>query len=262
MCFSVPLTGPVSSHNVKTKIKTFEKRFNHLKKVTRECLGKRGVSVKSVADALTSLPADDVDEHKQFLESHIRDLYQATDHSELFGIMNFNWNYLSYQLLDHLIQEFELNEVKGVMEAYKNDLQQFRKNTPLTRFCQTQTKRKLRLDPEFREMVAEFNWPDDVTLEVVEQFRQEYACHYSLRNFAMMCAQIHPGSFIVSWFIPESIVEKLRANVPRVVLREHSVTNLKIDGKCVYSSLKHQVSQSLESYKKCYCNSDYTLGVH
>ena len=63
-------------------------------------------------------------------------------------------------------------------------------------------------------MVAEFNWPDDVTLEVVEQFRQEYAYHYNLRECAMLLAVVLPGSFIVTWFIPESIVEKLKSNFP------------------------------------------------
>ena len=238
----------MSSQDVRTKIRELEKRFNDLKKVTRECLEKHGVTVKRVADALMSLPADDVIEHKQFLESHVRAFYQAIDHSELFGTLSTNWNYLSYQLLDHLITEFDLNEVKCKMEAFKEDLRQFREKTPLTLFCQTQKRRRLRLEPAFREMVAEFNWPDDVTLEVVEQFRQEYAYHYSLRECAMMLALIHPGSFIITWCIPESIVEKLRANMPKEILKKYSVTELTIAGRCVYRLHQHKVSQNIEPY--------------
>ena len=117
-----------------------------------------------------------------------------------------SWSYFSYQLLDHLIQEFDLDEVKGGIEAYKKDLQRFREKTPFSLFCQTQKKRQLRLDPEFREVVAKFDWPAEVMLEDVEQFRQKYAYHYRLRECAMMLAEICPGSFIVTWFIPESIV--------------------------------------------------------
>ena len=215
-----------------------------LKKTAKECLEKCGVPVKSVADALTSLPADDVIEHKQFLESHVHAFYQAIDHSELFGIMNPNWNYLSYHLLDHLIQEFDLHEVKGNMEAYKKNLQQFRKKTPVTIFCRTQKRRRMKVDSEFQKMVAVFRWPDDVTLEVVEQFRQEYAYHYSLRECAMMYAQLHEGSFIMTWCIPESIVEKLRANIPRALLIKYSVAELKIAGNCVYRLHKYQVSHT------------------
>ena len=205
-----------------------------MKKVTRECLEKREVPVDSVVEVLTSLPADNVKEHKQFLESHASAFSQAQKVSELFIIMNPNWNYLSYQLLDHLIKEFDLDEVKGEMEAYKKDLQQFREKTPFMVFCKSQTKRYLTLEPEFRKIVAKFDWPDEVSLEDVERFRQEFACHYQLRDCAMMLAEVRPGSFIVTWNIPESIVEKLRANVPKAVLKRYAVTELKVAGRCIY----------------------------
>ena len=89
-------------------------------------------------------------------------------------------------------------------------------------------------------MVAEFDWPNDVTLEVVEQFRQEYASHYGFHEFAMMVAQARPGSFIVTWFVPESVVEKLKGKVPRVILKKYSVTKLEIAGTCVYRLRKPQ----------------------
>ena len=236
------ITEPLSSDHVKANITKFDKRFHNLKNQVRECLENRGIAVKGVADALTSLSPDDKDEHKQFLESHVTALFNAANLAEMFGIMNFNWNYLSYQPLDHLIEEFNLNEMKGEMEAYKEDLQQFRGKTPLTVFCETQNKRQLRLDPEFQEMVAKFDWPDDVVLEVVEQFRQKYAFHYRLRQCAMLLSEVCPGSFTITWFIPKSIIEKLRANMPRALLKKYSVTELRIAGRCVYRLRKHQVS--------------------
>ena len=196
------------------------------------------VPVKRVADALTSLPAEDVGEHKQFLESHLRVLYQALDHSELFGTMNFHWNYQNPQLLDHLIREFNLEGIKSEMKTYKEDLQQFRKETPLKQFCQSQKKKHIRPPPDFYEVVAEFHfdWPNHVTLEVVEEFRQQYADHYSLRECAMMLAVVRPDcSFIITWFMPSGIVEKLKVEVPTSILKEYSVTKLEIAGECVYA---------------------------
>ena len=227
---------------VQAKIRQFEKRFNALKKSSRECLERLRVPVKRVADALTSLPADDFDEHKQFLESHLSALYQAPDHSELFGTMNFHWNYQNYQLLDHLIREFDLEGVKGEMKTYKEDLQQFRKKTPLKLFCQSHKKKHVKPQPDFDEVVAEFEWPDHVTLDIVEEFRQEYADHYSLRECAMMLNKVLPGSFIVSWFIPISIVEKLKEKVSIAILKKYSVTKLEIAGECVYPKVMNEVS--------------------
>ena len=182
----------MSSQLVKKMITELEERFSELKKACRECLEKCKITVKRVTNALTDLPADDVDEHKQFIENHSVALLQASDHYELFGMLSYNMNYLSYQLLDYIVDEFKL-QIKNDMETYKKDLEQFREKTSLALFCRTQKKRRIRLSPEFREMVAGFDWPDDVTLEVVEQFRQKYACHYNLRECAMMLAEVLPG---------------------------------------------------------------------
>ena len=97
----------MSSDHVRANIIKLDKRFLILKNQVRECLVNRGVAVRRVADTLTSLSPDDQDEHKQFLESHVTAFFNAANISELFGIMNFNWNYLSHQPLDHLIQEFD-----------------------------------------------------------------------------------------------------------------------------------------------------------
>ena len=238
---SMPITGEMTIQYVQAKIRQFEKRFNALKKSSRECLERLRVPVKRVADALTSLPADDVDEHKQFLESHLSALYHADDHSELFGTMNFHWNYQNYQLLDHVIREFDLEGVKGEMKTYKEDLHQFRKKTPLKLFCESHKRRHIKPPPDFHDMVAEFDWPDDVTLDVVEEFRQEYACHYSLQQCAMMLVMVRPGSFIITWFVPASIVEKLKEKVPIAILNKYFVTKLEIAGTCVYPKVVNKV---------------------
>ena len=225
---------PSSSEEVRKLIKKLEILFDYLKNCVRECLERRRVSVKNVADVLTSLSADEDENHKMFLESHVSVLFRAADIPELFGTMNLHWNYLDPPPLDHLVDKFDLEEVKVQMEAYKSTLQQFRMKTPLTLFCRTQKRKRIKLSPEFQEMVAEFDWPDDVTLEVVKQFRQEYASHYNLREFAMIIAHVRPGSFIITWFIPQSVVEKLKTKVPRAFLKQNSVTRLEIAGVCVY----------------------------
>ena len=220
---------------VQGEIRKFERRFNALKNASRECLERLGIPVKRVADGLTSLLADDMDEHKVFLKENLSALYRAPDHSEQFGTLNFHWNYHNYQLLDHLICEFDLKEVKGEMKSYKADLQQFRKGTSLKLFCQSREKKHIKLPPDFHTMVVKFNWPDNVTLEDVEKFRQEYADHYSLGECAMMLAEVWDGSFSIMWCIPVSIVKKLKVKVPAMILKNSAVTKLEVDGECVYS---------------------------
>lgn len=144
--------GVPSVEEVNTKIDELERQFNSLKKATWEDFKTRSIDVEIVVECLTDLPADTMPEHKLFLEEHIRELLAAESHLELF--LRMNLNYLAYQLLEHLIKEISVKEVKGEMEKYKSDLQQFMWDTPLEVFCQTQTERAIDLPPGFRKLVA------------------------------------------------------------------------------------------------------------
>ena len=219
---------------VMATIETLKKKFNSLKKATRECLDKYKFLTQDVAEVLTSISPDDDDCHKMFLESRIKVFATAVNNSEIFMTMNFHWNYLDPSLLNHLVTELELKEVKSDMKTYQSELQQFRMKTPLSLFCQTQKRKKVELSPDFKEMVAKFELPKEVTMEVVERFRQEYASEYNLHDFAMMMAKALPGSFIITWFIPESLVEKLKGKVPVQILKKYFVTSLRIAGVSVY----------------------------
>ena len=182
---------------MKRRIAELEKEFDCLKDAVRDCIKKRNIDVMEVLDALTSLGADDDDHHKLFLERNLDELVKVPDNSQLFEKMKSHWNYLDPSLLDHLVTELDLDEVKGQMEKYKSDLQQFKAETPLTLFCQTQPGKAGRPSRAFREMVREFKWPKNryrLTLEVVEQFQQEHASHYSLHQCAMMVQKAFPSS--------------------------------------------------------------------
>ena len=106
------------------------------------------------------------------------------------------------------------------MKVYKSDLEKFKKRTPLTVFCKMQKGRKMKFSAEFQELIIEFDLPENVKLEIVEQFRQDYTSHYNLRECAMMIAQVSQGCFVITWLIPESVVDKLKGNVPREILKK------------------------------------------
>ena len=234
-----------SVNEIKAAIGTFEDRFKALKRKTRKGLVELGplASVRVVVERLTDLRADDLDDHKVFLQSNIQVMFRADDHLELFGTLNFHWDYLAYHLLDHLIREFSITEVKVEMEKYTTDLQRFRRATPLRLFCDAQT-RKRKPPVEFEEVTVEFVWRIKnctITLEVVEDFRKEYAYQYKLRDYAMILHYIGIGSFIVTWFVPESIVESLKQITPEKILQKYEVTKLKVAGIDIFD---HTVSTS------------------
>ena len=261
--FALQFSFSTDIEAVQTKIAQFDKRFHGLKKSTKEQLEKRKVLVKDVADALTSLSPDDAEEvHTKFLKSHIKELFSSSDHSELFGHMNFHWNYFDYHPLDHLVKTFDIDEVKGEMGTYKSDLKTFRETTPLALFCKSQTKKRTEKRPDFQEVVATFDWSaKEVTLEYVEKFRKKCADHYNLREFALMLEEVRPGSFIITWLVAETIVPKLKQNIPTELFQEFFITEVTIAGDSVYQCDKSKFLVRFSVFTKSLIF-PYPLGSH
>ena len=74
----------VTVEEIKAKITDFEGRFKALKRSTRGGLDRRHIGVKRVIECLTELRADDMPDHKVFLEDNIHTLFKSEDNTELF----------------------------------------------------------------------------------------------------------------------------------------------------------------------------------
>ena len=226
---------------METEIESLHERFNALKDLAIKGLQKIGVAVLTVVYILTNIRTQ---KHQIFLKENHKALRQCEDHLELFGSLNFYWNYLAPDLLDHLIGELtkkheDFNTTASEMTAYKKDLEEFKKRTTLVLFCEADP-RSLDEDPPpgFRKMVVKFEWSRTATLEDVEKFRRRYASCYDLQTCcAMMLNSIGTGSFTVTWSVPVSVVEMLREKRALAVFKEFSVTRLDIHTStliCVY----------------------------
>ena len=250
---------------VRREIGEFEGKFNALKAATIQCLERFRISVMCVVYTLTSLRADDMGEHKMFLEQYRDTLNQSQNHWMLFGSLNLHcWNYLAYHLLDHLIVELSrtyqyitdaegktmeqsLTDIKGRMELYKTELRHFRIHTSLRLFCEAQKEKIDDPPPGFKKIVDIHNWSGPATLEDVEIFRQRYVRHYNLRDCALLLNSIRPGTFTVTWFVPSSVIEVLKKEGPTCIklLKEFYVIRMEVAGSCVYeapSPVIHDVS--------------------
>ena len=49
-----------------------------------------------------------------------------------------------------------------------------------------------------------------------------------------MISEVRPGSFIITWLVPKSLIRKLKENIPRHLFIHYCVTKLEIEGRCVY----------------------------
>ena len=232
---------------IEKNIEELEEMFSKLKKKAIELLKASSTEVNEVVYELSDLSPEEKTEHKAYLTENQQTLSDQKDHIALFTSLNLHWDYLSPQLFDHLVNKLDcLKELKEEMNKYNKTLKTFRVTTPLTLFCEIHRKRFEPTDG-FCKMVKKYKseLSKDKTLQDVEEFRQKYAGHHQLYEFALQLYSIVPGSFIVTFLVPESVVDILKENVPENMLKRFGIARLEIAGCCVYSDSTKTVASSI-----------------
>ena len=201
-------------------------------------LKSKSVDVKRIVFKLTQLSASEKPQHESYLKENLEELEKCKEPIQLVSRLNLYWNYLSPQLLHHIVGKFlPKTDVEKEMVSYNEHLRQFRCCTLLRLFCQIE-EQDIEPPEGFSHIVTKFSKPisDKTTLQDVENFRVQLACHYKLRDFALMLKpKVKAGSFLVTYFVPNSVLERLKTDIPKKDLfEEFGITQLDINGHCVY----------------------------
>lgn len=235
-----------SVEQLKGRIKVLHRKFNSMKITTIECLEKCNVTVIKAVYFLTAALA--LVENRPYLKKKLGFLRKSEDHWDLFGKLNFYWNYLSFGLFASLVEELAawdsaFQAINVEMDEYKADMTTFRKSTTLELFCRldpslSQINSPVKAPPEFnKEMVTTHEWPNTVTLEDVEEFRKSFLKLFNLPDCAMVIHSIRRNCFIITWFLvcPDSIVSLIKESPGRIkAFSDFKVISVVINGDTVY----------------------------
>lgn len=219
-----------------------------MKAATRDKLIQESISVDDLVETLTSIPAakaPETERMKVFLKDTVRSFCETENLVELFTHLNLYWSYLEVHLLEYLIkcEEYEqcLIDMRPRMAAYKDRLQLFKEQTPLSLFCQAtayEPPERPRPPPSFETMAVKFkSQPQLVTLKDVEEFRTEFARRHDLLSCAMMLQAAILGSVNIIWLVPLSIVDhiqKLLTHTEVDFFNEHHITMISLGNCCIY----------------------------
>ena len=134
---------------------------------------------------------------------------------EVWVKLNDYWNFLNFDLLEYIVDKFEIYQLKQRMESYEHDLQSFRKATRLCGFIncwpvQGETPPKT----ELQEFVAKMkhDW-DNYTLEDLELLRGVITHKFFLPDFILWLKWINEGCVIITWLIPAPFVKDLQETI-------------------------------------------------
>ena len=203
---------------------------------TYEALTDKGIEANRFHAYLMALDLSRSKEHWEF----INNLFEpGTTFHNLWGKLCGYWNFLNFNLLEHVVGKFGSEDLKGKMESYVRDLQSFRKATRLCDFIdcwpvlgETPPKSDLRTFV----VKMKHDW-DRCTLEDLETLKGVITHKFFLPDFALRLKKIETGSIIVTWFLPAPFVKTLQeavGNTASDFFIDHKIETVSIDGQDCY----------------------------
>ena len=193
-------------------------------------------------DKITSLPANIVEPHREFLRKYNEAFQECSSIHGVFTHLNTHWDYLNYDMLEHIITEFSLHSLDEQLEGFKEHRDQFLDDTSLKQFNEAEgDKRCMKPPPGFKELAIDFKLSRSTPLKKIEEFRRKFAYQYGLRECAIILSGVKLTSVIIILLVPESIVVR---PTDYEFFHEHNIVCVKHNGIIRYQ----QVSMYMHEY--------------
>ena len=240
--------SPAESKNkesVKQQVKKLEERFSDLVNCAYKALLVRKVDddVRLFRSIFLSLDVSRKHEHRVFVRDHFMKMDKETTFDDLWLRLTDYCNFMNFDLLEHVVRRFAIEDLKQKMESYEHDLQSFRKATRLCDFIDCWPVRgepSLGTQLDLREFVAKMkhDW-DSCTLEDLEGLKGVIAHKFFLPEFALRLREIKEGCITTTWLIPVPFVRSLQEAIETTsseFFTKHKIKTVTIDGKDCYIS--------------------------
>ena len=145
---------------------------------------------------------------RSLLDEHRKEIRSAETISEIFIILSAYWNYLSYEILKHIIGRFGTSDDKKGLETYNEDLENFCKrrifelleNGGGTDDMQKQKQAKFVVKLDVRE---------DITCKEVFQIRLRIAKILCVNLAAFIISHVDVGCVQLTFLIPKFVAQEI-----------------------------------------------------
>ena len=159
-------------------------------------------------------------------------ILKATELCQIFGILNQYWDFLHFELLAVIVDEYGDAKLKKEMQDYCKDVEEFEQTVSLhmlkSRPC-TRSGSAL-IEAEVKGNLS------DHTLKDARQFRYSLAQEYGLHPYTINLSTVDPGSVCFKLWIPDIFAPHmiLQSESKHHFFKEKHITKLMIDERCVF----------------------------
>ena len=232
----------LDEQSVEQRMKELEESFSDLVDQAYKALleGRVNKDVHSFRSIFLSLNVSRKYLHQKFIQDNLK-IDEETTFDDLWTKLAFYWNFLNFDLLEHVINKFRIENLKHKMESYKDELQSFRKATRLCVFVNCwPLNGEMPPETEFREFVTKIklDW-ENCTLEDIETKKRVFIRKFLLPEYALQPGEIKKGCIAITWLVPKQFINCLQEAVETTssdFFMEHKIETITIDGKICHPS--------------------------
>ena len=205
---------------IKNKAAMLRTKFRCVLIHTKICfMDKEEESRKFLRDfkvTLTSLPHEKKEEIKK-----------ANSVDEIFDILEPYWNYVDYDLLEFIIEEFGTSDLQEEMRKYIAELEQYEKKTTVHDLS-VASQGKIVVPAHYRKLAVKLDKdPKMFTLHDVRQFKKSVQDESSLKEYAVLLEGVSCSSVEIILAFPPEAYAKLSEIISAFQFRkEHEVVSV------------------------------------
>ena len=209
---------------IKNKAAMLRTKFRRVLVHTKICfMDKEEESKKFLRDfkvTLTSLPHEKKEEIKK-----------ANNVDEIFDILEPYCNYVDYDLLEYIIEEFGTSDLQEEMRKYIAELERYEKKTTVHDFSLA-TQGKVVVPAHYRELAVKLDKdPNECTLHDVRQFKRSVENESTLESYTLLFRGVICSSVeIILAFPPEAHAKLLEVFKNMQFRRKHKVVAEEFSG--------------------------------
>ena len=225
-----PRSGPMRSHIVEDQVQYFEKKFHSLKDKAYQEVSRQ----MEPSDFIFRVTVPT--QHQSFIEEILSNISPPVTFDNIWSILNWYWDFLNYEFLEHVIETFGSEDLKQQMRHYVDELSSFKQ----TRLCDLCDFIKHDGPPEhtLKKVVVKMplKWYQ-CTLQDVESFKKALVDMFSLKAYDILFQKAEGEDVCITWLTSSSISTLLQqnlANIETEFFKKHGIDAVTIDGQDVY----------------------------
>ena len=233
---------------LKSQIDSLQKEFVALRDDVYESVKTQPVGTFKVK--LTSFMDINAQRHHETALKEIIDKKERVD--DIWANLNFYMNFLNYELLQHVLDKFQVTTLQERMKRYTERITGFLRDTQVCDFMECWPLDSAKPpEVDLREFVIKYNrdW-NTCTLLELNQMKDRLTQELLLPKFLVNLQGGSSGSMTVVFSVPHSVVAILQddiKNTEPMVFVEMDIETIKVDGVVYYAPLLQCTTHSKQS---------------